>query len=172
MCPCILVSILLEQDLLLSKVTPQQLRFSSPFTLVSISEQRTKVHAFLLYFDIFFTVTGDAVPPETEVAIISEGDPVVAEVWPVGGKPASKRRQSMGEGNKDKIASFSTGPKSVPTHWKQTLFLLRKPFSVSEGKPVSARPARKMRSYHRVLRSTVLCRERREGNVLLPQERE
>jgi len=36
-----------------------------------------------------------------------------------------------------KITSFSTGPKSTPTHWKQTLFLLREPLVVVEGNSVA-----------------------------------
>ena len=55
-----------------------------------------------------------------------------AEVWPVGGKPAPKRRPSS-NAEKEKDASFSTGPQSIPTHWKQTLFFLREPITVSEG---------------------------------------
>lgn len=38
-----------------------------------------------------------------------------------------------GEGARRKITSFSTGPESVPTHWKQTLFLLKEPITVHEG---------------------------------------
>ena len=61
----------------------------------------------------------------------------MAEVWPVGGKLAPERRASLREGLKrkgrGKIISFSTGPNSVPTHWKQTIFLLREPMTVDEG---------------------------------------
>lgn len=64
-----------------------------------------------------------------------EGDPVLAEVWQVGGRPHVSRRMSSGDGlkPKPKITSFSTGPQSMPTHWKQTLFLLREPLLVDEG---------------------------------------
>ena len=64
--------------------------------------------------------------------MIKEGEVVLAELWPVGGKAAHQRRQSMGR-EKDKIVSFSTGPESSPTHWKQTLFILREPMFVSGG---------------------------------------
>jgi protein arginine N-methyltransferase 3 len=64
--------------------------------------------------------------------MVKEGEAVLAELWPVGGKAAHQRRQSMGR-EKDKIASFSTGPESTPTHWKQTLFILREPMFVSGG---------------------------------------
>src|ERR1700675_1733675 len=67
-----LVSILVadfDQDLRLGVITPRQLDFSSSFNLVSTAERRTKVYTFILYFDTFFTVTGDPVPPDTAVHI-------------------------------------------------------------------------------------------------------
>ncbi|KAF8230032.1 arginine N-methyltransferase 3 [Tricholoma matsutake] len=124
------------KDLLLSEVTSRQLDFSSTFALESTAERRTKVNAFILYFDTFFTVTGHPIPASADVKVIKEGDPILAEVWPVGGKPAPKRRQSHGS-DKDTITSFSTGPQSMSTHWKQTLFLLREPISVAEGSVVN-----------------------------------
>jgi protein arginine N-methyltransferase 3 len=120
------------QDLLLSEITPRQLDFSSSFTLVSTTERRTKINSFILYFDTFFTNTGHPVSTSTDVKVVKEGDVVLAELWPVGGKPAPQRRRSTGV-DRDSITSFSTGPKSVPTHWKQTLFLLREPIRVAEG---------------------------------------
>ena len=33
----------------------------------------------------------------------------------------------------ERITSFSTGPERVPTHWKQTIFLLHKPIQAHEG---------------------------------------
>ncbi|RDB14874.1 Protein arginine N-methyltransferase 3 [Hypsizygus marmoreus] len=120
------------KDLILSEVTPRQLDFSSSFTLVSTTERRTKINSFILYFDTFFTRNGHPVPSSTSVKLIKEGELVLAELWPVGGKPAPQRRKSHGV-DKESITSFSTGPQSVPTHWKQTLFLLREPISVEEG---------------------------------------
>ncbi|KAI0917627.1 hypothetical protein AcW1_007211 [Taiwanofungus camphoratus] len=125
------------KDLCIGNITPKQLDFSSPFTLVSNAERRTKVHAFVLYFDVFFTDNGEPVPAGTQVDVVRDGDPMLAEVWPLGGRPHPSRRMSSGEGLKTKlkpkVTSFSTGPTSVPTHWKQTLFLLRDPITVSEG---------------------------------------
>ncbi|KAI0365345.1 protein arginine N-methyltransferase [Pilatotrama ljubarskyi] len=125
------------KDLYLGTITPKQLDFSSPFTLVSTAERRTKIHAFVLYFDVFFTNTGEPVPEDTEVYIAREGDPILAEVWPVGGRPHQPRRMSTGEPLKGKgrpkVTSFSTGPASVPTHWKQTIFFLREPINAGEG---------------------------------------
>ncbi|EPQ54848.1 protein arginine N-methyltransferase [Gloeophyllum trabeum ATCC 11539] len=132
----------LIKDLHLGSVSPRQLSFTSSFTLVSTSDRRTKVHAFILYFDTFFTLTGQPIPEGTEVHIVNQGDAILAEVWPVGALPGRApkpvRRESQGEGlKKEKITSFSTGPRSEPTHWKQTLFFLREPIVVEEGTVVS-----------------------------------
>ncbi|CDO72229.1 hypothetical protein BN946_scf184970.g81 [Trametes cinnabarina] len=125
------------KDLYLGDITAKQLDFTSPFKLVSTAERRTKIHAFVLYFDIFFTNTGEPVPEDTEVYIVRDGDPILAEVWPVGGRPHQPRRMSTGEPLKGKgrpkVTSFSTGPASVPTHWKQTVFFLREPINAGEG---------------------------------------
>ncbi|OSX57198.1 hypothetical protein POSPLADRAFT_1067922 [Postia placenta MAD-698-R-SB12] len=125
------------KDLHLATITPKQLDFSAPFILTSTAERRTKVHALVLYFDVFFAEDGQSIPPGTEVYVAREGDPILAEVWPLGGRPHASRRLSSGEGLKAKIkpkvTSFCTGPASVPTHWKQTIFLLRDPITVHEG---------------------------------------
>ncbi|XP_043479685.1 protein arginine N-methyltransferase 3 [Leptopilina heterotoma] len=39
----------------------------------------------------------------------------------------------------DNPISFSTGPQSTPTHWKQTVFSLSEPISISEGETVSGK---------------------------------
>lgn len=116
----------------MNNITPRQLDFSSNFTLVSTAEKRSKVTALVLYFDVFFNPSGQEVPEGTKVQIIKEGEAVVAEFWPVGGKPAARRRQSIAK-DIGGVTSFSTGPQSIPTHWKQTLFVLREPFWVTEG---------------------------------------
>ncbi|KAF8657322.1 hypothetical protein AX16_002244 [Volvariella volvacea WC 439] len=119
------------KDLVTGQITTKELDFFSPFTLISTAEKRMKINAFVLYFDTFFTTHGKPIPSEAEVQITNEHDPILADVWPVGGKNALQRRQSTG-GMKEKVTSFSTGPKSTPTHWKQTLFLLREPITVSD----------------------------------------
>lgn len=121
------------KDLYLADITTRQLNFTSTFTLVTTVERRTKVTAFILYFDTFFSMTGKPISPMVQVKMIKENDLVLAEVWPVGGKPAPQRRASQSSSEKEKVTSFSTGPQSIPTHWKQTLFLLREPFVVDEG---------------------------------------
>lgn len=120
------------KDLLLSDITARQLDFSSSFYLIATTDQRKTINSFILYFDTFFTVTGHPVSSETEAKIIKEGDVILAEVWPVGGKAAPQRRRSQSK-PKENVTSFSTGPQSTPTHWKQTLFMLREPLVVSDG---------------------------------------
>ncbi|KAF4577438.1 Protein arginine N-methyltransferase 3-like C2H2 zinc finger domain-containing protein [Pleurotus pulmonarius] len=124
------------KDLLLSSINARQLSFASSFTLTSTAAKRTKLNSFVLYFDTFFNASGAPISPSTKVKVTKEQDPVVAEVWPVGGKPAPKRRQSLGK-DKENVVSFSTGPQSIPTHWKQTIFLLREPVKIEEGSVVS-----------------------------------
>lgn len=124
------------KDLLLGDITSRQLDFQTKFALKATVERRTKINSFVLYFDTFFTVTGHPISPSTQVKTIQEGEVILAEVWPVGGKSAPQRRQSLGRG-KERVTSFSTGPRSAPTHWKQTLFMLREPITVSEGSIVT-----------------------------------
>ncbi|PPQ78739.1 hypothetical protein CVT25_010742 [Psilocybe cyanescens] len=124
------------KDLNLGKIASRELDFISTFTLTSTAQRRTKINAFILYFDTFFTAHGGPVPPDTEVKLVKEGEAVLAELWPVGGKSALQRRQSMGKG-KEKITSFSTGPLSTPTHWKQTIFMLREPITATEESTVA-----------------------------------
>ncbi|KAG8988368.1 hypothetical protein FRB90_002795 [Tulasnella sp. 427] len=49
-------------------------------------------------------------------------------------RSASRRGSTAGL---PKSVSFSTGPRSMPTHWKQTVFLLREPIRVRKGTTVS-----------------------------------
>ncbi|TRM62093.1 S-adenosyl-L-methionine-dependent methyltransferase [Schizophyllum amplum] len=120
------------KDLYLGDIKPGQLDFTSTFQLVSTNDRRSKVRCLCLYFDTFFTASGAPIKEGTAVSIIKNEDPQLAEVWPVGGKPAPKRRASS-NAEKEKDTSFSTGPRSIPTHWKQTLLFLREPITVSEG---------------------------------------
>ncbi|TDL19665.1 protein arginine N-methyltransferase [Rickenella mellea] len=127
------------KDLHIPKISTRQLDFVESFTLHATSNRRTTVHAFLLYFDTFFTTSDDPVPPSTEVQTVKGGDVAVAEVWRVGGESKPRRSYSLdlkGKG-KVRVTSFSTGPPSIPTHWKQTIFLLREPVVVEEGTVVS-----------------------------------
>jgi type I protein arginine methyltransferase len=124
------------KDLVLSDITTRQLDFTSSFILTSTAVRRSKINAFVLYFDTFFTLSGHPISPSTKVKVVREGEPVLAETWPVGGKPPNQRRRSSGV-DKEAVTSFSTGPESIPTHWKQTLFLLREPILVVDGRTSS-----------------------------------
>ncbi|KAF9265191.1 S-adenosyl-L-methionine-dependent methyltransferase [Marasmius fiardii PR-910] len=147
------------KDIYIPTTTPASLSFTSSFRLVSTADRRSRVSAFVLYFDTFFASSGERVPPGVEVEVVRVGEAQVAEVWPVGGKRAGERRASQCEVEERRVErrkseagrppiqrrkssyqldviSFSTGPKSVPTHWKQTVFLVREPFSVEEGTTV------------------------------------
>lgn len=77
------------------------------------------------------------ISPSTKVKVAHEGSPIVAEVWPLGGRFQPKRRASSQGGGKtpgeEGVMSFSTGPESAPTHWKQTIFLLHEPIRAREG---------------------------------------
>ncbi len=72
--------------------------------------------------------------------VVKEAEGILAEVWRVGGGASKPFRRKSSQGDallsgkeKQKITSFSTGPESVPTHWKQTLFLLREPIVMQDG---------------------------------------
>ncbi|KAF8272591.1 S-adenosyl-L-methionine-dependent methyltransferase [Lactarius quietus] len=118
------------KDIYLGDVTTKRLEFISPFTLVSTAARRTKIHALVLYFDTFFEPTGSPIPSDTAVHVTRDGSEL-AEVWPVGRRHSVHRRQSVK--GRQGIISFSTGPRSAPTHWKHTIFLLREPIIVTEG---------------------------------------
>ncbi|KAI0292194.1 S-adenosyl-L-methionine-dependent methyltransferase [Multifurca ochricompacta] len=119
------------KDLYLRDITTKQLEFMTPFSLVSTAERRTKIHALVLYFDAFFEATGSPVSSNTAVRVTRGGEGELAEVWPLGRRPSALRRQSLK--SRQETISFSTGPRSVPTHWKHTIFLLREPVVVTEG---------------------------------------
>ncbi|QRV77095.1 protein arginine N-methyltransferase 3 [Ceratobasidium sp. AG-Ba] len=143
------------KDLPIQRITTRNLDFSSPFVLNATRPGRA--HAFLLYFDTWFTTDGADVPLDAEVTIAKgDGDVVTADVIQITPRPelVARRKSSMGplrkksmsgenlpaEPIKDgKEVSFSTGPASMPTHWKQTLFLFRTPLDVKERSCISGR---------------------------------
>ncbi|KAH7096731.1 S-adenosyl-L-methionine-dependent methyltransferase [Auriculariales sp. MPI-PUGE-AT-0066] len=114
--------------------------FSAPFTLTA-TRPCTKVRAFVLYFDCFFATDRETTPPGAPVTFVSQDEAQTAEVWPIGlsrakstdvPRPGPMRRKSSVD-PKGKPVSFSTGPQSVATHWKQTIFLLQEPIIVKPG---------------------------------------
>ncbi|KAI0036261.1 S-adenosyl-L-methionine-dependent methyltransferase [Vararia minispora EC-137] len=119
------------KDIYLAGAVPRQLDFVAPFSLTSTSARKCKAHALVLYFDAFFTPDGVRLPSETKARVVPVGAAEVAEVWPL--RRRLSRRMSAHGSSKPVVTSFSTGPASVPTHWKQTLFLLREPIVVDEG---------------------------------------
>ena len=137
------------------------------------------MHAFLLYFDVFFTVDGIPILPKQHVRVIKDEDAILAEVWRVGGdqKPRRSLSRSLSRRASEKqtadaekqrkekeTMSFSTGPQSVPTHWKQTLFLLREPIMLEEGEFLLRN------SRLNVIESRSLKRDNSFWNDFLPQE--
>lgn len=56
------------------------------------------------------------------------------DILPVGVKRSKSFKEKEREKEKGSTqVSFTTGPQSLCTHWKQTVFLLRKPFKTIEG---------------------------------------
>ncbi|KDQ16021.1 hypothetical protein BOTBODRAFT_107545 [Botryobasidium botryosum FD-172 SS1] len=143
------------KDLPLQHITARQLDFISPFSLTIGRDGM--FHAFVVYFDTWFTVDGADVPTNAPVTITRvDGDGVTADVIQLKRRPSqAERKMSLGGDNapevqsqsaqtepakeetRKKEVSFSTGPRSTPTHWKQTLFLLRKPVRAKRGTTVS-----------------------------------
>lgn len=134
---------------------------------------RTKIHALVLYFDTFFTTTGEPLSPDVPVRLIKDGDVTLAEVWPIAGKPPPKRRASVSPGLKEReekrVISFSTGPMSQPTHWMQTVFLLKDPIYAEEGGRFLSLPLSCF--FFLPLTRFWSCRYDRLWHVLLQEER-
>ncbi len=126
--------------------------------------RRTKIHALVLYFDTFFEVTGSPVSPDTAVHVTHDGGEL-AEVWPLARRPSAPRRQSLK--SRQSTISFSTGPRSAPTHWKHTIFLLREPIVVTEGTAKSCL-LQAMCTYAWTIHSRDDC----DRNIPLPEEQD
>ncbi|GAB1526517.1 hypothetical protein RhiTH_009684 [Rhizoctonia solani] len=141
----------LIKDIPIQRVTSKNLDFSSPFVLTAT--RPGKAHALLLYFDTWFTTDGADVPSDAEPTIAKgEGDVITTDILQIKARPelVARRKSSMGPIRKKSMSgeeiikdgkevSFSTGPASMPTHWKQTLFLFRNPVDVKEGTCISGR---------------------------------
>jgi hypothetical protein len=65
------------------------------------------------------------------ILLADEDSDVSAVLTEEPGKMEDKEEEK--EKETEHVESFTTGPKSVPTHWKQTVFLLREVVSVVEG---------------------------------------
>merc|ERR1711939_1298806 len=93
------------KDVDMSKDTPKDSDFSSPFSLRAT--RSGKVHGFLGWFDTFFTGRSAMVPSLTLQ------------------DPASSIQAPE--------VAFTTGPHGTPTHWKQTFFQLDGFLEMQEG---------------------------------------
>ncbi|WVQ66117.1 uncharacterized protein L199_004295 [Kwoniella botswanensis] len=111
--------------------TIKSLDFHSTFTLRSTSTSKVEIKAFLTHFDTFFSpVSGEAshIPLEEDVEILPFGDDEYE-------RPVKPLDQS---GNGVKV-SFTTGPRGKYTHWKQVVFLLRKPIVLKSNQQIIGR---------------------------------
>ncbi|RKP36259.1 arginine N-methyltransferase, partial [Dimargaris cristalligena] len=113
-CEAVLTTVQCLKNIDISTVETAALDFVTPLRLV-VTKAGT-FHGFMGYFDTYFTRR-----PEDEIPADSEDLPVV----PNPNTP-------LGEGNQA-IHRFTTGPHGKPTHWKQTLFVLKEPFPVQVG---------------------------------------
>ncbi|CED83231.1 protein arginine n-methyltransferase [Phaffia rhodozyma] len=111
-CSCI-------KDIVISSATIKSLDFTSPFSITASRD--STMHAFLGYFDTFFTPDGSAVDESVEVDLFRHDEELKVEA-------------KDGEKN---IVSFTTGPQGVPTHWKQTLFILKEPIRLQKGATIT-----------------------------------
>ncbi|KAJ2452738.1 hypothetical protein EV183_002717 [Coemansia sp. RSA 2336] len=102
--------------------TPATLDFTSSFTIQAT--QSATIHALLGYFDVAFSrVQATCGPSREELAqpvYTSDGSAAVAP------KALWKQPESSMHG-------FTTGPHGTPTHWKQTVFVLKDPITVAAG---------------------------------------
>ncbi|KAK4050337.1 hypothetical protein OIO90_005130 [Microbotryomycetes sp. JL221] len=94
-------------DIVTQTVTVPELTFSNEFELTAATQ--TRVYAFLGHFDTFFTTDG---------------------------RKADAKQGADGL-KQDSEVFFSTGARVTPTHWKQTVFLLKEPFNVEQGSKVN-----------------------------------
>ena len=135
------------------------------------------IHAFLLYFDTYFQPDGSDVPADSMPTLHEpEGNFVPGDVLPVGllkrGKSLKEKEKESEKEKPSTPVSFSTGPQSLCTHWKQTVFLLRNPFKAIEGEFSFERNAF-TRAIHVGLGETDdSCRYNCDGNLPSQEERD
>lgn len=70
-------------------------------------------------------------PPSSSFSSIAS--PIDGGSGAAVGDPRKDRLRRRSSVRPPRVASFTTGPQSIPTHWKQTLFLLKEPIVVHEG---------------------------------------
>ncbi|KAJ2844622.1 hypothetical protein IWW36_005111 [Coemansia brasiliensis] len=101
--------------------TPVSLDFTSSFTLQAT--QNSTIHALLGYFDVAFSrlqaTHGPSCDELAQPVYTNDGSTVAPKaLW--------KQPESSMHG-------FTTGPHGTPTHWKQTVFVLKEPVAVVVG---------------------------------------
>ncbi|CAO1637815.1 unnamed protein product [Sympodiomycopsis kandeliae] len=133
-------------DLPLQEMKATQPYFKSPFTLQV--EKDCQVNGFLSWFDTWFIGKKDqpVVPDEIwgkEKTL--NGGINIPDLPPVTTEPITKKdvpgidltHNSLTPSPPTTTASvpisFTTGPQGKETHWKQTIFLLKSPISVTSG---------------------------------------
>ncbi|KAJ2610705.1 hypothetical protein H4S08_003485 [Coemansia sp. RSA 1365] len=114
--------------------TPATLDFTSPFVLTATSN--ATIHAFAGYFDVAFSRNQATPGPSREdlnrpayenADDCSPGGPAI------GPKPTAKALWKQPESS---MGGFTTGPHGIPTHWRQTIFVLRDPIKAAKGDEV------------------------------------
>lgn len=118
-------------DLELHKIPPVQPEFNSPFT-ITVREKCT-VYGFVSWFDTWFTpkdVPSDSLP------LCRVSPPIEAnEVHGIGLR--GNQVVPPSDDASGQTVSFTTSPFGRPTHWKQTVFLLKTPLEVEAGTTIS-----------------------------------
>jgi len=142
-------------------------RAAGPYFSTKLDQSRVYARAFILWFDTFFSPRGEMAPLEQAVKTQSEdvdvGDVIkLRRRKTVGEKrrgglrsssvAAEKRERADVEGQplevegalivseepiEEREESFSTGPFSKETHWKQVVFLLKEPIELDRGVTVT-----------------------------------
>jgi protein arginine N-methyltransferase 3 len=141
--------------------SPTARKAAGPYFSTKPHQTRVYARAFILWFDTFFSPRGEMVPPETPVKIHSDevdvGDVIKLRRRKTtnekrrGGLRSSSlvaERNADGESRPSEVESprtlveepveereesFSTGPFSKETHWKQVVFLLKEPIELDRG---------------------------------------
>ncbi|KAJ2457955.1 hypothetical protein GGF42_002376 [Coemansia sp. RSA 2424] len=106
--------------------TPAVLDFDSAFSLVATRD--STIHAFLGYFDVAFARSQAAPgPSHAELSLpVCDGGDCAAKSAQVSAKALWRQPEASMNG-------FTTGPHGTPTHWKQTVFVLREPIQAKQG---------------------------------------
>ncbi|KAJ2769310.1 hypothetical protein IWQ56_002603 [Coemansia nantahalensis] len=109
--------------------TSAALDFSSEFVLCITRD--AEVHALVGYFDVAFARSQSTAGPSRDDLCLPayEGDDSRNEAAPraLWKEPAAP------------MGGFTTGPHGKPTHWKQTIFVLRSPICARKGDEVRGR---------------------------------